>query len=179
MVTKKTGMKKPKPTASSLRRKSGWVMACVAVEQGEDRARDEGAEDGLQPELRGDRREADKQHERAPNADLRGGVLKAQEVGADDARALRPADGKKIAAASSTSAPIRSSVAPMPPSPEKKTDSRMTAPKSAMVPAAITSWPKVERDLAGVLEHRNHHAERGRGEDDRHEQRASRSGRPP
>ena len=46
-------------------------------------------------------------------------------------------------AASTTSQPIRSRVAPTPPSPEKKTESRITAPKSAIVPAAITSWPKV------------------------------------
>ncbi len=50
----------------------------------------------------------------------------------------------KITADSSAKPPIRSSVEPIPPSPEKNTDSRMIAPKSAMEPAATTSWPKVD-----------------------------------
>ena len=57
------------------------------------------------------------------------------------------------------------------PSPEKKIESRITAPKSAIVPAAMISWPKVEVDLTGVLEHRDQDPERGRAEDDRHQQR--------
>ena len=59
----------------------------------------------------------------------------------------------------------------MPPSPEKNSDSRMIAPKSAIEPAAMTSWPNVRLDLAGVLEHRDDHAERRRREDHRDEQR--------
>ena len=38
---------------------------------------------------------------------------------------------------------IRISVAPTPPSPEKNSDSRMIAPKSAIEPAARTSWPNL------------------------------------
>ena len=51
---------------------------------------------------------------------------------------------KKTAAASTTSDPISSSVDPTPPSPEKKIESRITAPKSAIVPAAMISCPKVD-----------------------------------
>ena len=67
--------------------------------------------------------------------------------------------------------PSSSSVAPVPPSPEKKIESRMIAPKSAIDAAAMISWPNVVRDLAGVLEHRHEHAERRRAQDDRDEQR--------
>src|SRR5262249_26892497 len=42
----------------------------------------------------------------------------------------------KTTPASTTSEPIRSSVEPTPPSPEKKIESRIAAPKSAIVPAA-------------------------------------------
>ena len=42
------------------------------------------------------------------------------------------------------SAPSRSSVEPVPPSPEKNTESRMIAPKSAIVAAATTSCPNGE-----------------------------------
>ena len=40
LVTKKTGMKKPKPTTSSLRRKSGCVVHPVAVDERDDRPGD-------------------------------------------------------------------------------------------------------------------------------------------
>ena len=47
-------------------------------------------------------------------------------------------------AASTNSAPSSSSVEPVPPSPEKKIESRMIAPKSAIDAAAMISCPKVE-----------------------------------
>ena len=50
----------------------------------------------------------------------------------------------KTTTARTTRPPIKSSVEPTPPSPEKKIESRITAPKSAIVPAATISWPKVE-----------------------------------
>ena len=59
-------------------------------------------------------------------------------------RALGAADGDEHDARSASSEPISSSVAPVPPSPVKKSESRMIAPKSAIEPAAITSWPSVE-----------------------------------
>ena len=60
---------------------------------------------------------------------------------------------------------------PAPPSPEKKNDSRITAPKSAIEAAARISCPKLRLELADVLEHRDDHAQRGGAQDDRHEQR--------
>jgi hypothetical protein len=50
----------------------------------------------------------------------------------------------KTTAASRTRLLISSRVEPTPPSPEKKIESRITAPKSAIVPAATISCPKVE-----------------------------------
>jgi hypothetical protein len=49
----------------------------------------------------------------------------------------------KVTAPSTTSRPINTSAEPAPPSPEKKTDSRMIAPKSAIDAAPMISWPKV------------------------------------
>ena len=50
-----------------------------------------------------------------------------------------PRTATSTTAASPSSEPISSSVAPVPPSPVKKIESRMIAPKSAIEPAAITS----------------------------------------
>ena len=55
-----------------------------------------------------------------------------------------PRTAPKTTAASTTSAPSSSSVEPAPPSPEKKIDSRMIAPKSAIDAAATISWPNVD-----------------------------------
>ena len=63
----------------------------VAVDERDDRAGDERAEDDLEPERVGDGGEADEQHERGADADLRGRVLQPQQVGADAHRVLRAA----------------------------------------------------------------------------------------
>ena len=132
----------------------------VGVGEREDRAGRERAEDHLEPELLRGGGEADEQDERAAHADLGRRVLQPQQVGADRARALRAAhDREHDRARRPSSAPIRTSVAPAPPSPVKNSDSRMIAAKSAIEPPAMTSWPSVE-SLAGVLEHRDQHAER-------------------
>ena len=54
-----------------------------------------------------------------------------------------PRTARKTAAARPNSPPSSSSVAPVPPSPEKKIESRMIAPKSAIEAAAMISCPKV------------------------------------
>ena len=165
-------MKKPKPIASSLRRKSGWVITWSRSIERDDRAGDERAEDHLEPELLGDRREADEQDERRADADLRGRVLQPQQVGADADRALGAADDEEDDdRASANSAPSSSSVEPVPPSPEKKIVSRMIAPKSAIEAGGDDQLAERRGDLAGVLEHRHEHAERRRAEDDRDQQR--------
>ena len=142
-------MKKPKPTASSLRRKSGWVIASVAVDERDDRAGDERAEDHLEPELLGERGEADEQHERARG---RGSARSCPAAAAGPrgcaSSARRRATATNTIAASTNSAPSSSSVEPVPPSPEKKIESRMIAPKSAIDAAGDDQLAERRGDLA-------------------------------
>ena len=89
LVTKKTGMKTPKPTAASFCRNSGMGHRLGRVEVVEDRAGGERAQDQLEPELLGERDHPDQQHERAADPDLGAGVLQADQRRRDPPRALR------------------------------------------------------------------------------------------
>ena len=90
--TKKNGMKTPKPTASSFAWKNACVMPSVAVDELERRAREERAEDRLEPELRREHDEQREQQERAADADLGGRVLQPHERLRDPHRALEAED---------------------------------------------------------------------------------------
>ena len=67
----------------------------VAIEQREDRAGHERAQDGLEAQLLGYRREPDQEYHGAPYAYLGGRVLKSDQVQADDAGALGTPDGEE------------------------------------------------------------------------------------
>ena len=111
LVTKKTGMKKPKPIASSLRRKSGCVITSSRSTSESIAPARNAPRMTSRPSASASAANADEQHERAADADLRGRVLQAQEVGADArASARRRAATTSTTAASANSAPSSSSV---------------------------------------------------------------------
>ena len=62
-----------------------------------------------------------------------------------------PRTTTKTTTASRNSAPSSSAVEPVPPSPEKKIESRMIAPKSAIDAAAMISCPRVDEISPGSL----------------------------
>jgi hypothetical protein len=82
-----------------------------------------------------------------------------------------PRATRKTTTASANTLPSSNSVEPVPPSPEKKIDSRMIAPKVGDRGGGDDQLTEGREDLARVLEHRHQHAERRRAEDDRHQQR--------
>ena len=65
---------------------------------------------------------------------------------------------------------MSTSVDPTPPSPEKKIESRMTAPKSAIVPGGDDQLTEGRGDLSRVLEDGHQYPERSRAKNDRHQQ---------
>ena len=153
--------------------KLGVGHRLVHVEVVEDRAGGERAEDQLEPELLGERDHPDQQDERrrAPGSAR---SCPAAAPARPRRGASAPPGGRRSRPRRSRrrTAPIRISFAPIPvDSPENSRVSRSTEAKSAIDAAAMTSWPNRERRLARVLEHRDDHAERGRGEDDRDQQR--------
>src|SRR5205085_5397299 len=66
----------------------------VAVDELEDGAGHEGAENRLEPELLREHDEADEEDEGAADADLRRGVLQAEKRAREPHRALRAEDGE-------------------------------------------------------------------------------------
>ena len=141
LVTKKTGMKTPKPIAASFGWKSGWVIAssrsasfssAPAMKVPRITSRPSVSAAAAKPTS----------SSTAPRTRIWAVVFWSRSRSAEirpERSAVRAAT--KITAASSTSPTIRTRVAPIPPSPVKKTESRMIAPKSAIDPAASTSWP--------------------------------------
>jgi hypothetical protein len=97
------------------------------------------------------------------HADLSRGVLEALEHAREAHRVLnagdRQADQDDDASEhpSTSEHPSRTSVAAVlvEPLPEKNSDSRMIAPKSAIEAAAITSWPKLLLIFPRVLQDRD------------------------
>ena len=145
LVTKKTGMKKPKPIASSLRRKSGWVMTWSRSTSETIAPAMNAPRIDLEPELRRRRPRS----RRTARARRGRGSARSCPAGAAGRRgcassARRRGRRRSTTAASANSEPSSSSVEPVPPSPEKKIVSRMIAPKSAIDAAAMISWPNVE-----------------------------------
>ena len=146
----------------------------VAVDQREDRAGHERAEDHLEPQVLGERGERDHQHERAADADLRGRVLEAQRrcrgcahrvLGAVTARPTTHREQHEAAEQQQLSSRCSR------PRGRRRCESRITAPKSAIEPAAMTSWPNCEPISPASLSTGIDDAERRRRQDDRDQQR--------
>ena len=138
-------MKTPKPTASSLRRNSGWVITSSRSTSETIAPAMNAPRMTSRPELLGER------GERRRTAGTRRGRGSARSCPAAGARSSRmrmdrsaPRVTTKTTAASANTLPSSTSVEPVPPSPEKKSDSRMIAPKSAIDAAAMISCPNVD-----------------------------------
>ena len=117
----------------------------VLVDQREDRAGEERAEDHLEAEVCRERDQADQENERAAHADLRRGVLQPLERPAEALECSRPGKREADQDGDDEEAAEQDQLRAVPDaSREKKSDSRMTVAKSAIVAPAITSWPNVE-----------------------------------
>ena len=147
LVTKNTGMKTPNPTASSLRRKSGCVIA-----------RSGSASERIAPAANVPRITSSPScWAAAANPTSSTSAPRTRICAVVSCRRSRsariridrwaPRTTANTASASPSSAPISTSVAPGPPSPAKNSDSRMIAAKSAIEPAAMTSWPSADSIL--------------------------------
>ena len=172
LVTKKTGMKTPKPIASSLRRKSGWVMARSVSASERIAPAANVPRITSSPSCCAARGEADEQHEGAAHADLRGRVLQPQQVGADAHRALR-ARGPRRARRRRGRAASRSARSVAPGAALAGEEERQQDDRGEVGDRAAGDDELAERraDPARVLEHRDEHAQRRRAERDGDEQR--------
>ncbi len=151
LVTKKAGTKKPNPTASSLGRKSGWVIASSRS-----------ASETIVPAMNAPRiASSPSVSASAAKPTSRTSVARTRICAVVSCRRRRsarirmecsaPRTTRRTVAASRNSAPSSRSVDPVPPSPEKKIVSRMIAPKSAIEAAAMISCPNVEESCPESL----------------------------
>jgi hypothetical protein len=145
LVTKNAGMKTPKPTASSLRRKSGWVITS-------SRSTSETIAPAMNAPRMTSRPSCSATAAKATNSRNAPRTRICAVVSCSRTRSSRmriecsaPRVTTNTTTASANTLPRSSSVEPMPPSPEKKIDSRMIAPKSAIDAAATISCPKSTR----------------------------------
>ena len=152
-MTKKIGMKIPKPGRLELEPELRMGHRLVAIDQRHQRARRKRAEDRLEPDLVGKRGKPDQQHKRRSHPDLRGRVLQPREHPRQLIERSKPAIARPTSTTTAPNKPSRISVPAvlLDPLPEKNSDSRMIAPKSAIEAAAITSWPKLEEMLPESL----------------------------
>ena len=136
-------MKSPKPAASSLRRKSGCVIRWSRS-----------TSDTIAPAMNAPRiasSPSDSATAAKPISSTNAArtricaVVSCRRIRSARIRieCSAPRTSRKTAADSANSSPSSSSVDPDPPSPEKKIESRMIAPKSAIEPAATINWPNV------------------------------------
>src|SRR4051794_3744419 len=158
-------MKKPKPTASSLRRKSGWVMTSSRSTR-----------ERIAPAMNVPRMTSSPNDSAsAANPTKSTSAARTRIWAVVSWRRSRPSRMRRecsaprttrnTVAASAKSAASSSSVEPVPPSPEK--DDRAEVRDRGRRDDQL---PERGRDLARVLEHRDEHPERGGAEDDRDEQ---------
>ena len=172
VVTKKIGMKIPKPAASSLRAEVGVGHRAVAVDERDDRAGDEGAEDDLEAQLGGQRHEPDEQDEGGADADLRGRVLQALQdlaqapgvLDAGDRQRDEHGDHEQPAEQDD----LRRGGARLAREEEREQDHGGEVGDRAR---GDDELPEGRADLVGVLEHGHEHAQRGGRQHDGHEQR--------
>src|SRR5689334_2551237 len=126
----------------------------IAVDQREQCSGCEGAEDHLQPDLVGERREPDQERAKAARTRICT-VVSCRRLSTRET--LIECSTPTIASPTrrTTSAKIVNRISVpavlLEPLPEKNTDSKMIAPKSAIEAAAITSWPKLEPMLPESL----------------------------
>ena len=172
VVTKKIGMKIPKPAASSLRRKSGWVIA-----------RSRSTSEMIAPAMKAPRMTSSpssvasatspmSRTKARADADLRGGVLQAaqdvaQAPGVLDARdQQRDEHGDHEQPAEQDD--LRRGGARLAREEEREQDHGGEVGDRAR---GDDELPEGRPDLVGVLEHGHEHAQRGGRQHDGHEQR--------
>ncbi|MDP1849532.1 MAG: hypothetical protein Q8K79_17230 [Solirubrobacteraceae bacterium] len=144
----------------------------VTVDERQHGARRERPQDDLETEVLGQRREGDEHDDRAAHADLRGRVLEAVQVLCDAARALGLRDDEIQRHAHrrqrADQQQRRGRATALAGEQQRQQDDRAEVGDR---PARDDVAAQRRGDLAGILEHRDDHAQRRRREDDRDEQR--------
>ena len=172
LATKKNGMKRPKPIASSLRRNSRWVCASSRSISFRIAPATKAPRIASNPNPSARATKAIEQHDRAPHPDLGRRVLQPQQHRREappvldpgerqrrrDGEHHEPADQQELGAGRRRLAGEE----------EGEQDDRAEVGDRGGDDHELT---EVAPDLAGVLQHRDHHAERRGGQHDRHEQR--------
>src|SRR5215211_6612428 len=166
LETKNTGMKKPNPIASSLRRKSGCVIAWSRS-----------ASETIAPATNAPRMTSSPSasataakptnSSRAARADLRGRVLQAQQVRADAHRVLRPAQDGEDHPGEREQRAEQQQRRPGPALAGEEQRQQDDRPEVRDRRGGDDQLPEGRGDLAGVLEHRHQHAQRRGAQDDR------------
>ena len=162
----------PEAGGLELAAEVGVGHRAVAVDERDDRAGDEGAEDDLEAELGGQRHEPDEQDEGGADADLRGGVLEALQdlaqapgvLDAGDRQRDEHGDHEQPAEQDD----LRRGGARLAREEEREQDHGGEVGDRARGDDELAEG---RADLVGVLEHRHEHAQRGGRQHDGHEQR--------
>jgi hypothetical protein len=165
-------MKTPYPTASSFVRNAGVGHHAIAVDEAQDGACQESAEDDLEPERLGESDEAGEEEEGAADADLRRRVLQPNEEIGQPHRALRPDQRERERAddeqESSEQHELRGRARRLAREEEREEDHGAEVGDRRRGDHEL---PEAGGSRPGVLEDGHDHAERRGDEDDRDEQR--------
>ena len=133
----------------------------IAVDQRQHGPGGERAEDGLQPDVLGERHEPDQEHESAPHADLGGRVLQPDEDTGEPAPALEARDRQpgqhhehgEHAEEDQLARGVRRA---LPREEQRQQDDRAEVRDRGRGDHQL---PEVRPDVVGVLEHRDDHAQ--------------------